>query len=86
MRFISCKDSFRIMIALLAHYELKLEVKMAFLNGNFFHESLHGMTQRFCHEKKRTFKLTLVEIHLLGKTSLKTVLFEMGERTINFGF
>jgi hypothetical protein len=35
---VSCKDSFRIIMALVAHYDLELhqmDVKTAFLNGDF---------------------------------------------------
>jgi hypothetical protein len=47
---VSCKDSFRIIIALVAHYDLEshqMDVNMAFLNGDLYKKNLHGITQRF---------------------------------------
>jgi hypothetical protein len=54
----SSKDSFRIIIALVAHYDLKLyqmDVKTAFLNGNLQKKCLHGSTRRFCYGRQGTY-------------------------------
>ena len=70
---VSCKDSFRIIIALVAHYDLELhqmDVKMTFLNGDLYEKRLQGTTQRFCRGSKRTYVMPPIEIHLWVKTSL----------------
>jgi hypothetical protein len=51
----SCKDSFRIIMALVAHYDLELhqmDVKMAFLNRDLYEKYLHGTTQGFVVKRK----------------------------------
>jgi hypothetical protein len=70
---LSCKDSFRIIMALVAHYDLKLhqmDVKTAFLNGDLYEKRLHGTTQRFSRRRKRMYGMPSTKIHLWVKTSL----------------
>jgi hypothetical protein len=66
---VSCKDSLRIIMALVAHYDLELhqiDVKMAFLNGdlleNVYMAQLKGFTVKGkehlrCHLKKFIYGL-----------------------------
>jgi hypothetical protein len=66
---VSCKDSLKIIIALVAHYDLKLhhmDVKMVFLNGdllkNVYMAQLKGFTMKEkehmrCHLKKSIYGL-----------------------------
>jgi hypothetical protein len=72
---VSCKDSFRIIMALVAHYDLELhqmDVKMAFLNGDLY-EDVYMTTQRFCCERQRTYGMSFEKIHLWLEASLKTM-------------
>ena len=70
---VSCKDSIRIIMALVAHYDLELhqmDVKMAFLNGDlkknvnmaqpkgFVKE---GKEQMACHLKKSIYRLNKLQ-------------------------
>jgi hypothetical protein len=66
---VSCKDSLKIIIALVAHYDLELhhmDVKMVFLNGdllkNVYMAQLKGFTMKEkehmrCHLKKSIYGL-----------------------------
>ena len=77
---VSCKDSFRIIMTLVAHYDLELhqmDVKTAFLNGDLEEKCLHGTTEGFCHGRKRSNGMLLKEIHLWIKTSFKIVVLEV---------
>ena len=52
---VSCKDSFRITIALVAHYDLKLhqmDVKTAFLNGDLYESVYMAQPKGFVKEGK----------------------------------
>ena len=54
---VSCKDSFRIIMALVAHYDLELhqmDVKTAFLNGDLDEKGfvVKGKERMGCHLKK----------------------------------
>jgi hypothetical protein len=55
---VSSKDSFRIIMALVAHYDLELHqmgVKTAFLNGNLQEKYIHVSTGRFCCGRQGTY-------------------------------
>ena len=52
---VSCKDSFRIIMTLVAHYDLELhqmDVKMAFLNGDLYENVNMTQPKSFVVEKK----------------------------------
>ena len=77
---VSCKDSFRIIMALVAHYDLELhqmDVKMAFLNGDLKENVYMAQPKGFCHGRKRTNGMPPKEIHLWIKISFKTVVLEV---------
>ena len=70
---VSCKDSFRIIMALVAHYDLELhqmDVKTVFLNGDLYENVYMAQPKRYCRERKRTYGMSLKEIHLWIKASL----------------
>jgi hypothetical protein len=50
-----CKDSFRINMVLMAHYDLELhhtDVKTTFLNGDLYENDYMAQPKRFCRERK----------------------------------
>ena len=52
---ISCKDSFRIILALVAHFDLELhqmDVKMAFLSGDPYESVYMAQSKGFVMERK----------------------------------
>ena len=64
---VSCKDSFRILMALVAHFDLKLhqmDVKTAFLNRDLKENVLHETTQGFYHGRKGKYGMPHEEIDL----------------------
>ena len=68
---VSCKDSFRIIMALVAHFDLELhqmDVKTTFLNGDL-EENVY-MKQGFFHGGEGTYGMPPKEIHLWVKASL----------------
>ena len=77
---VSCKDSFRIIMTLVAHYDLELhqmDVKTTFLNGDLKENVYMAQPKRFYCGRKRTHRMPLEEIHLRIKTNFKIVLFEV---------
>jgi hypothetical protein len=70
---VSCKNSFRIIMALVAHFNLELhqmDVKTAFLNEGFRRKGLYDTTQGFYHGRQRRYGMPPKEIHLWVKASL----------------
>ena len=71
---VSCKDSFRIIMALVAHYDLELhqmDVKTAFLNGDLDENIymaqpkgfvMEGKERMGCHLKKSIYKTVVLEV------------------------
>jgi hypothetical protein len=52
---VSCKDSFRIIMVLVAHYDLELhqiDVKMTFLNGDLYENVYMAQPKSFIMEGK----------------------------------
>jgi hypothetical protein len=52
---VSCKDSFRIVMALVSHYDLELhqmDVKTAFLNGDLYENVYMAQLKGFVVERK----------------------------------
>ena len=50
-----CKDSFRIIMVLMTHYDLELhqmDVKTAFLNGDLYENDYMAQPKRFCRGRK----------------------------------
>ena len=77
---VSCKDSFRIIMALVAHFDLELhqmDVKTAFLNGDLkekvYMKQPKETTQGFYHGRQGKNGMPPEEIHLWIKTSLSAV-------------
>jgi hypothetical protein len=68
---VSCKDSFRIIMALVAHFDLELhqmDVKRS--KWRFRRKSVHETTQGYFHGGEGTHGMPSKEIHLWIKTSL----------------
>ena len=77
---VSCKDSFRIIMALVAHYDLELhqmDVKTTFLNGDLEKNIYMAQPKGFVIEGKRMNGMPPKEIHLWIKTSFKTMVLEV---------
>ena len=75
---VSCKDSLRIIMALVAHYDLELhqmDVKTVFLNGDLEENVYMAQPKGFVVEGKNG--LPPKEIHLWIETSFKTVELEV---------
>jgi hypothetical protein len=70
---VSSKDSFRIIMALVAHYDLKLhqmDVKIAFLNGNLQENVYMAQPKGFAVEGKEHMGCKLKKSLLWIKTSV----------------
>jgi hypothetical protein len=77
---VSCKDSFRIIMTLVAHYDLELhqmEVKTTFLNRDLEENVYMAQPKGFVVKEKRTNGIPLKEINLWVKASFKTVVLEV---------
>ena len=64
---VSSKDSLRIMMALVAHFDLELhqmDVKTAFLNGNIEETIYNAETKKLCVRRPKVYGLQTQEIHL----------------------
>ena len=73
---VSKKDSFRIIMALVAHFDLELhqmDVKTAFLNGDLHENVYMAQPEGFVMEGKEQLGCKTKEIHLWIKTSVQTM-------------
>jgi hypothetical protein len=60
-------DSLKIIMALVAHYDLELQqmdAKTTFLNGDLLENVYMAQPKGFCRESKRTYGMPFDEIHL----------------------
>ena len=76
---VSCKDSFRIIMALVAHYDLELhqmDVKTAFLNGDLEENVYMAQPKGFVMEGKERLGCHLKK-SIYGLISFKTVVLEV---------
>ena len=77
---VSCKDSFRIIMALIAHYDLELhqmDVKTAFLNGDLEENVYMAQSKGFVVEGKQRMGCRLKKSIYGLKQASKTVVFEV---------
>ena len=77
---VSCKDSFRIIMALVAHYDLELyqmDVKTAFLNGDLYENVYMAQPKGFVVEGKENLGCRPKKSILWLEASLKAVVFEI---------
>ena len=85
----SCKDSFRIIVALVAHYDLELhqmDVKTVFLNGNLYENVYMAQSKSFVVEgKERMGCLLKKSIYGLKQASRQWYL-KFDETVRKFGF
>jgi hypothetical protein len=86
---VSCKDSFRIIMALVAHYNLKLhqmDVKMTFLNGDLEESVYMAQPKGFVMKGKDRMGCRLKK-SIYGLKQASTQWYLKFDRTIrNFGF
>jgi len=76
---VSCKDSFRIIMALVAHYNLEwhqMDVKTAFLNGDLYEDVYMAQPKGFVVEDRK-FRMPLEKIDLWLEASLQVVVLEI---------
>ena len=77
---ISCKDSFRIILALVAHFDLELhqmDVKTTFLNGDLYESVYMAQPKGFVMEGKEHMGCRLKKSNLWTKIGIKTVVFKV---------
>jgi hypothetical protein len=70
---VSCKDSIRIIMALVAHFDLELhqmDVKTDISKWGFRRKGLHETTQGFYHGRQGRYGMPPKEIHIWIKASL----------------
>ena len=72
---VSTKDSFRIIMTLVAHFDLELHQMDVKTQDNLskwrtVRKCIHGTTERFCHRRKRKVGVPLEEVYLWLETSL----------------
>jgi hypothetical protein len=76
---VSCKDFFRIIMALVAHYDLELhqmDVRTAFLNEDL-EENVYMAQPKGFVVKEKKYGMPLKEINLRIKVSLKIMVFKI---------
>ena len=95
---VSCKDSFRIIMALVAHYDLELyqmDMKTAFINGNLYEDVYMAQPKSFvvegqenfgCHLKKSIYGLKQAsrQWYLKFDETIRKFVFKKMKRTIAF--
>jgi hypothetical protein len=70
---VSCNDSLRIIMVLVAHYDLELhqmDVKTTFLNGDLLENVYMAQPKDFAMKGKKTYVMLSEKIHLWTKASL----------------
>jgi hypothetical protein len=86
---VSCKDSFRIIIALVAHYNLELhqmDVKMAFLNGDLYENIYMAQPKGFIVEGKEKMGCRLKKSIYGLKQASRQWYLKFDGTVRNFGF
>ena len=76
------KDFFRIIMVLMAHYDLELhqmDVKTVFLNRDLYEYDYMAQPKRFCHGRKEHMGCHLQKSIYGLNVSLQTVVFEVDE-------
>ena len=84
-----CKDSFRIIMALVAHYDLELhqmDVKMAFLNGNLEENVYVAQLKGFVMEGKERVGCRLKKFIYGLKQASRQWYLKFDQTIKNFGF
>ncbi|BBG92832.1 transposable element gene [Prunus dulcis] len=74
---VSTKDSFRVIMALVAHFDLHLhqmDVKTAFLNGDLI-EEIYMKQQMVLPQKGKKVSVQAAEINIWSKTGIKTMAY-----------
>jgi hypothetical protein len=86
---VSCKDSLRIIMALVAHYDLKLyqmDVKMAFLNGDLLENVYMTQPKGFAVKEKEHMGFHLRKSIYGLKQASRQWYLKFNETIRNFGF
>ena len=86
---VSCKDSFRIIMVFMTHYDLEIyqmDVKTAFLNGDLYENVYMTQPKKIYHRRKEHMGCRLQKSIYWLKVSLQTVVFEVDETIKKFGF
>ncbi|CAL2265657.1 unnamed protein product [Prunus armeniaca] len=75
---VSTKDSFRAIMALVAHFQLHLyQMDVKIFKWKFGSRDLHEVVGWFCLKRERGSSVQTTEIHLWFKTSLEAVVFKI---------
>jgi hypothetical protein len=86
---VSCKDSFRIIMALVVHYDLELhqmDVKMAFLNGDLYENVYMAQPKGFVMEGKENIECHLKKSIYGLKQASRQWYLKFDETIKKFGF
>ena len=84
-----CKDSFRIIMVFMAHYDLEIhqmDVKTTFLNGDLYENDYMAQPKRFCRGRKEHMGCRLQKSIYGLKVCLQTLVLKLMKTIRKFRF